>query len=227
MVEQFDNSIERDSTRVSPPTGEGIVIDIGTGDGLFVYISAQKNPQKFYIGIDANARPLEKVSEKIHRKPSKGGLPNVLFVQSSVEDLPSELDGVADEVHVHFPWGSLLGAVATGDMVVLGNLRRVCVHGAWLEVIIGIDPERDRAEMERLGLPSPSISYVDSVLARMYREAGFEVIERGVLTESEWGTVETSWAKRLRGNVNRSVFYIIAQAVDSEGVITDRRRTKG
>jgi len=203
------------------------VIDIGTGDGLFVYSCAQKNPQKFYIGIDANARPLEKVSEKIHRKPGKGGLPNVLFVQAAVEDLPSELDGVANEVHVHFPWGSLLGAVATGDSVVLGNLRRVCASGAWLEVIIGNDPERDRAEMERLGLPSPSISYVDSVLTPIYREAGFEVIERGVLTESEWEKVETSWAKRLRGNVNRSVFYIIAQAVDSEGVNSDRRLTKG
>ena len=203
------------------------MIDIGTGDGLFVYSCAQKNPQKFYIGIDANARPLEKVSEKIHRKPGKGGLPNVLFVQAAVEDLPSELDGVANEVHVHFPWGSLLGAVATGDSVVLGNLRRVCASGAWLEVIIGNDPERDRAEMERLGLPSPSISYVDSVLTPIYREAGFEVIERGVLTESEWEKVETSWAKRLRGNVNRSVFYIIAQAVDSEGVNSDRRLTKG
>ena len=86
------------------------MIDIGTGDGFFVSECARQNPRKFYIGIDANTRPLEKISEKIHRKPSKGGLPNVLFLQAAVEDLPSELDGVADEVHVHFPWGSLLGA---------------------------------------------------------------------------------------------------------------------
>lgn len=122
-----------------------MVIDIGTGDGRFVYRCARQNPQKFYIGIDANPRPLKKASEKIHRKPAKGGLSNVLFVQSAVEDLPTELDGVADEVHVHFPWGSLLRAMATGDRVVLENLRRVCASGAWLEVIIGIDPERDRA----------------------------------------------------------------------------------
>lgn len=203
------------------------MIDIGTGDGLFVYICAQKNPQKFYIGIDANTRPLEKVSEKIHRKPAKGGLPNVLFVQASVEELPSDLNGVADEVHVHFPWGSLLGAVATGDSVVLGNLRRVCARGAWLEVIIGVDPERDQAEMERLGLPSLSISYVDAVLVRRYREAGFEVIERGVLSESEWNKLQTSWAKRLRGNVNRSVLYIIAQVIDDERGSANRCLTSG
>ncbi|MCA1626211.1 MAG: class I SAM-dependent methyltransferase [Acidobacteria bacterium] len=106
MVEPVDNLTKKPSENLSLPTGEGIILDIGTGDGLFVYQSARRNPNKFFIGIDANPRPLEKVSEKIHRKPSKGGLSNVLFLQSSVEDLPSELDSVADEVHVHFPWGS-------------------------------------------------------------------------------------------------------------------------
>jgi 16S rRNA (adenine(1408)-N(1))-methyltransferase len=81
-----------------PLTGEEVIIDMGTGDGFFVYHSARRNPRKFYIGIDANPRPLEKVSEKVHRRAAKGGLPNVLFVQAAVEDLPLELDGVADEV---------------------------------------------------------------------------------------------------------------------------------
>ena len=69
------------------------MIDLGTGDGLFVYQSARENPRKFYIGIDPSPRPLEKISEKIHRKAEKGGLPNALFLQASLEDLPRELDG--------------------------------------------------------------------------------------------------------------------------------------
>ncbi len=100
------------SRNSSVPTGEGIVLDIGTGDGRFVYRCARQNPKKFYIGIDATPRPLEKVSEKIHRKPSKGGLSNLLFIQAAVEDLPPELDGVADEIHIHLPWGSLLRTVS-------------------------------------------------------------------------------------------------------------------
>jgi tRNA G46 methylase TrmB len=40
------------------------VIDIWTGDGFFVYQCAGENQKKFYIGIDANPRPLKKVSEK-------------------------------------------------------------------------------------------------------------------------------------------------------------------
>ncbi len=194
------------------PTGEGVVIDIGTGDGLFVYQCAREQPNKFFIGIDASARPLEKVSEKIYRKPSKGGLANVLFLQAAVEDLPPELDGVADEVHVHFPWGSLLSAVATGDRSVLENLRRICARGALLEVVIGLDPLRDRTEIERLGLPNISPAYVDSVLLPRYSDAGFELFESGELSTSAWARLHTSWAKRLQGNTNRSLVYFVARA---------------
>jgi 16S rRNA (adenine(1408)-N(1))-methyltransferase len=191
------------------------VIDIGTGDGLYVYQSARSNPRKFYIGVDASPRPLEKVSEKIHRKPAKGGLPNALFVQAAVEDLPSEQDGVADEVHIHFPWGSLLRAAATGDRLVLQNLRRICSPGALLEVIFGLDPDRDRTEIIRLGLESLSVAYIDSTLTAKYREAGFEVLERGELPSSAWPQLQTSWAKRLQGNSGRSVFCLVARAMDS------------
>lgn len=189
-----------------------MVIDIGTGDGLFVYQSAQKQPGKFFIGIDASARPLEKLSERIYRKPAKGGLSNVLFIQAAVEDLPAELDSVADEVHIHFPWGSLLRAVAAGEPVVLQKLRRICSQGALLEVIIGLDPSRDRSEIERLCLPALSADYVDSVLLPKYRDAGFEIFERGELSPAEWRALHTSWAKRLQGNQNRSVIYFIARA---------------
>src|SRR5688572_11197679 len=114
----------------SRPTGKGVVIDLGTGDGRFVYRAARRDPGTFYIGIDADAGALEKISEKIHRKPARGGAPNALFVQAAVESLPAELDGVADEVHVHFPWGSLLRAVATGDPAALRGLRRLCAPNA-------------------------------------------------------------------------------------------------
>ena len=217
MVELSDNSTSAPSDSLSTATGEGIVIDIGTGDGLFVYSAARQNPRKFYIGIDPNPRPLEKVSEKIHRKPAKGGLPNVLFIQAAVEDLPPELDGVADQIHVHFPWGSLLRAVATGDERVLRGLRRLCAPGWWLEVIIGIDPERDRTEVERLGLPVLSPENVRAELIPRYAAAGFKIVQSGVIAQSEWPQLQTSWAKRLHGNAERKVTYIIARATSGQG----------
>jgi 16S rRNA (adenine(1408)-N(1))-methyltransferase len=190
-----------------------VIIDLGTGDGTFVYQSALRHPDRFYIGIDAQSSALEKVSEKIHRNPSKGGATNVLFVQASVEDLPVELDGVADEIHAHFPWGSLLRALATGDETVLSNLRRVCAPDAWLEVVMALDPERDRAEIERLGLSPLSLEFMETTLIPRYRAAGFDVVEYGSLPPSEWPRLKTSWAKRLRGAPPRQLSYLVARAV--------------
>ena len=213
MVVPSDNSIKAPSTNLLDHTAEGVIVDIGTGDGRFVYQSARRNPNKFYIGIDPNTRPLEKISEKIHRKPARGGAPNVLFIQSAIEDLPEELNGVADEVHVHFPWGSLLRAVATGDVGLLRNLRRICGDDALLEVVIGIDPVRDKSELERLGMQPLTLEVLDGVLGSNYAAAGFEIVERGEIAASEWPALETSWAKRLQGNERRPITYLIARAV--------------
>ncbi len=152
-----------------------MIVDIGTGDGRFVYRSAERNPNKFFIGIDANVKPLEKISMKATRKPSKGGLPNVLFIQAAVEDLPEELNASADEIHIHFPWGSLLAAVVLGDENILASLRRICAPECLLEIVIGIDAERDRSEIERLNLPELSDEYLQNILIPKYEAAHFRV----------------------------------------------------
>jgi len=185
---------------------------MGTGDGLFVYKSARRNPQTFFIGIDANRRPLQKISERIHRKPASGGLLNVLFVQAAVEELPSELNGIASEVQVNFPWGSLLGTVV-GDTTSLGNLRRICSSGALLKVVVGLDLKRDRTEIERLQLQPPSVDYLNSTLPEQYREAGFEIVETKILRLSDWADLQSSWARRLRSSVGRSVIYVVGRAI--------------
>ena len=218
MAAPSDNWIKPPSTNSSDHTGEGVIIDIGTGDGRFVYQSARQNPNKFYIGIDPNMRPLEKISEKIYRKPAKGGAGNVLFIQAAIEDLPAELNGVADEVHVHFPWGSLLRAVATGEIEVLRNVRRICSTGALLEVVTGLDPERDQSEIERLGLTPLSLEFIDTVLVKKYAAAGFKIIERGIFPASAWPELNTSWAKRLQGNERRPITYLIATADDADEI---------
>jgi 16S rRNA (adenine(1408)-N(1))-methyltransferase len=190
-------------------------VDIGTGDGLFVYRRAQRNPQRFFIGIDANRRPLEKISEKIYRRAAKGGLTNALFVQAAVEDLPAELDGIATEVRVQFPWGSLLQGVAEGDKVVMRNLRRICCGNAELHVTISVDSERDRSEWERLGLPPISVDYIKNDLASKYRDAGFRVVGAEEIPLRELSTLNTSWAKRLHRSSSRVFFRIVSKALSS------------
>lgn len=187
-------------------------MDIGTGDGRFVYQSARENPSKFYLGIDANAQPLRKISMKATRQPAKGGATNLLFVQAAVEDFPDELNDTADEIHIHFPWGSLLRAIALGAEQVLRSLHRISAPGCLLEVVIGIDPRRDRAEVERLNLPPLSAEYLKHVMTPRFEAAGFSVRESGAVSADEWGHLKSSWARRLKGNDQRQVVYFIAEA---------------
>ena len=186
---------------------------MGTGDGLFIYNSARTDLSTFFIGIDANVRPLQKISEKIYRKPARGGLANVLFVQSAVETLPSELDGIADQIYVNFPWGSLLHGVVTGDEIVLRNLRRLCAPGASLRVVIGLDVERDRSEIERLRLPPFNVDYFKSVLPARYARIGLEIIKTEKVAAASLSEPKTSWARRLKAGHNRSFIRIQARAL--------------
>lgn len=188
---------------------------MGTGDGLFVYNRARLDPRTFFIGLDANRRPLQKISEKIYRKPAKGGLTNVLFLQAAVESLPTELAGLASEVYVNFPWGSLLAAVLGGDLESLINLRRLCSCDGVLKVLVGFDEVRDKTEIQRLQLPALSRDYLTTNLASIYREAGFEIVECDVESVGD-ANVETSWSRRLRANKNRSLVRVVARVSVSD-----------
>ncbi|HEY6046701.1 MAG TPA: methyltransferase domain-containing protein [Pyrinomonadaceae bacterium] len=220
VVVPSDNSINASFENLSNHTSEGrgdnpgggVILDIGTGDGRFVYQSARENPAKFYLGIDANAKPLGKISMKATRRPAKGGAPNLMFVQAAIEDLPAELNDTADEIHIHFPWGSLLRAVATGDADILHNLHRISAPACLLEVVIGIDPVRDQSEISRLELPELTVEYLKTTLRPKYAAAGFAFRESGTVAPAEWPHLKSSWARRLQPNDRREVVYFIAEA---------------
>ena len=174
---------------------------------------ARKHPEKFTVGVDANAKPLEKLSMKATRKAAKGGLPNAMFVQAAVESLPEELACVAAEIRVNFPWGSLLRGVAVGDSEVLAGLRRIACDGALLEVVIGVDALRDRAELERLGVTVPSLEFIELELVPRYLAAGFAITECRKVGPAEWARFETSWARKLSGNDSRRVYRMRFRAI--------------
>ena len=188
-------------------------MDIGTGDGLFVYRLARSKPTQFFVGIDSSTRPLQKISQKICRRLKKGGAPNLLFIQASVECLPEELKRIANEVHVHFPWGSLLRAVALGEPNTLTGIRRVCAPDAILKLTIGLDAQRDNSEILRLGLKPLSANFVNGELRERYLAAGFEMIEVPFSSLVAWPGLSTSWAKRLRVIKARQIICLLAKAV--------------
>ena len=133
-------------------------------------------------------------------------------MQATAEELPEELSGVASEVRIQFPWGSLLRSVAIADELVLKNLRCLCRSKARLEVIVGIDPKRDKSELQRLGVPDLSVEYVKHELLGAYEAHGFRVIECRVIPLSDCPEIESTWAKKLRRSRGRVLIYLHAEA---------------
>jgi len=71
----------------------------------------------------------------------------VAFLIESVERLPP-LDGIAGEVTVHFPWGSLLAGLIAADPATLARLATLLEPGGELRMLISATA-RDRYARDR------------------------------------------------------------------------------
>ena len=188
-----------------------VAVDLGTGDGRFVYELARAHPEWFCIGIDPARENLEEYSRRVLRKPEKGGLGNVLYVIASAEKLPSEIKGLADQIHINFPWGSLLEAVILADPQVLRSIADALRPHGGLHMLINTSIFRTPIPIRVRELPELTLEYVDNVLVPAYGEAGITIVERSPLSEQEMREARTTWGKRLAIGRSPSTFYIKAE----------------
>jgi 16S rRNA (adenine(1408)-N(1))-methyltransferase len=186
-----------------------VSLDLGTGDGRLPLAWAREQPQRLFIGLDANAKGLRLVSGRASRERTA----NLLYVRAAVESLPRELDGIADRVTVVLPWGSLLAAVALPTLESLRRVRAACQPGAELTVVLGTDPARDRAELQRLGLPSLEADALATRVEAGYRDAGFRIERVRPLPAAELQHFRSSWARRLAFGGARAFVQLGARAV--------------
>jgi 16S rRNA (adenine(1408)-N(1))-methyltransferase len=161
--------------------------------------------------MDPARENLERYSARIYRKPRRGGLGNVLYVIASVESLPSELEGLAEQIYVNFPWGSLLQGIVLGDQKMLASITEVSRPVGTLVMLVNTSVFRDPVPLEVQHLPELTLDYVDGVMAPAYAEVGLRIVERGVLSEGEMKQVQTTWAKRLAYGRDPGTFYIRAR----------------
>ncbi|RCX09288.1 16S rRNA (adenine(1408)-N(1))-methyltransferase [Anaerobacterium chartisolvens] len=190
---------------------DSIAVDIGTGDGRFVYNLAKKNPGTLFIGLDPAAENMFEYSSRIIKKPSKGGLPNVLYVVSNIEELPDELSGAADNIYINLPWGSLLeGVVKASDHVLCNVVRLAKPPEASLEMCFTYSELHELGEMDRRELPELSLDYIRETLVPLYHEKGIEIKQLGTIDNQDLREHGTQWAKRLGFGRSREVYRISA-----------------
>ena len=183
-----------------------IWLDIGTGDGLFVYRSARENSDVLCIGLEPAWKNCAETSSRALKKESKGGAANALFVRGAIEKPPLELSGLAERVFVNYPWGSLLSGMAKPDASVLANLRGLCAAQAEVLVSLNYSVFLDKTLRDSLGLSELDEERAENVLRPAYKEAGLELVEVAVF--DGMADVSTSWGKHLVAGSARSTFFM-------------------
>jgi len=176
------------------------VIDLGTGDGRFVLATAAACPDTLVIGVDANAAGMAEASRRAARPARRGGLPNACFVVAAAGVLPAELNGVADRLTIHFPWGSLLHGLLTAEPSILGGIARVTRPAAPVDVLLSV-VDRDRLA----GCASLDQRTVLALAAR-WAEQDLLLANARPANADDLEASHSSWAKRLRAGENRAAW---------------------
>ncbi len=160
-------------------------MDLGTGDGRFVLSHAAAHPDRFALGIDANEDAMAEASRRAARTSARGGLPNARFAVSSLDALPVELEGVADLVTVHFPWGSLRSAAAGHDLESAARLARLLRPGGQLTLLLA-DAEHDG-----------TLPVEPKAVVAAFEALGLSPFEARVASIDDAIAAHSSWGKRL------------------------------
>lgn len=155
-------------------------VDLGTGDGRYVLERARANLARPWIGVDACRENLRAGARRAHA--------NALFVIANALALPPELGGVADEITINFPWGSLLRGLFDADRGLMSGLTAMALPGATvtLRLNAGAAAEQGVTLAEACVLASGTL-----------RAVGWLPEASAELGRSELRRLPSTWARRL------------------------------
>jgi 16S rRNA (adenine(1408)-N(1))-methyltransferase len=177
-----------------------VLIDIGTGDGRYVLHAARACSSWFAIGVDACREQLRDASRTAPR--------NALFAIAEARALPRELHGLATEVTINFPWGSLLGGLLNGESGLLDGLAAIARSN--------VTPSQRRATLEirlnggALAEAGWSLEAGGEQVRRALVAHGFTVGLPQPLDARALRACPTTWAKRLAFGRDPHALYLRA-----------------
>ena len=177
------------------------------------------DPGTFVLAIDADARSLVDASRRAAGRPSRGVLPNIVFLAEGVERLPAAFDGLADRVSVNFPWGSLLRGALGLDEATTAAMARLVAPSGRLEIVVSV-VERDRRAMGAGAGPFGNDDIERMTLA--FAVHGLVLVETCPLTPDEIRATGSTWAHRLRSDPDRPVWRIAFETTGRRAAVVVR-----
>ena len=157
-----------------------VLLDLGTGDGRYVRILADKHPDWFVIGIDACRENLREYSQSKSQ--------NTLFLIATAQNLPKELNGLISHITINFPWGSLLESLLDGDPLLLHGLEMILNSAASIDVRLNAGALEEAGTKLEVG--------VEKIYNNLL-QAGWHVKPPVTMDTNALQNFPSTWAKRL------------------------------
>ena len=158
------------------------MVDAGTGDGRYALHVARTRADTLALGVDASADAFAYAARRALRDP----LPNLLLLREPLERIP--LESFADEVTIHFPWGSLLRGALAEDESVFAAICRLPRHGGALTLLLSLTARDGRTPLTDVDVGR---------LSRAYGSRGFALVDRRSIAPADVEAAHSSWGKRL------------------------------
>jgi 16S rRNA (adenine(1408)-N(1))-methyltransferase len=197
-----------------------VIVDLGTGDGRAALTLAESDPRTLVIGIDADAASMAETSRRAARSSAKGGRSNLLFVVAAAEAPPYELVGLADEVRILFPWGSLLRGVLGTDERVTRGIARLARPRGRVSALVSVTP---RDGLDGTGSLDPAGLVVVADAAQRF---GLRLTGTRQVDAEDVRATRSTWGRRLLGGAaDRPVWRLefVNEVLSTE---TDGRRVR-
>ncbi len=203
--------LSRDLLNQKVQAFDSVLIDIGAGDGKGSLRYARKHPRTLVIAIDSSFDALEKTSLATKKKPSRGGVENLLCLYGNIKKSVQDLSGLAGLTRVILPWGDLLEGIACMDEETLKAIADCTKLGSHIEIVVNGEIWKSNLpkHLEHLGEVTPDffISNQD-----VFKNSGITILESYEMLKDEIIKLDTTWTSKLMSSRIVASF-IMAKAV--------------
>ncbi len=180
-----------------------VIIDLGTGQGSFVYFNALENKDCFYIGLDSCRESMKKYAIK----QFKNKVENLIYVIMNAQNIDKVLGNKCSEVYINLPWGSLLQGIFNEDLGIINSISKIAKSGCKINICFSYDEKFEKNEIEKRALPELNEEYFENQFKHIYNKHNI-VIENIEYIVKDKLTFISKWMKVLTESKSRK-FYII------------------
>lgn len=181
-----------------------VIIDLGTGQGSFVYFNALENKDCFYVGLDSCRESMKKYAIK----QFKNKVENLIYVIMNAQNVDKVMENKFSEVYINLPWGSLLQGIFDEELGIINSISKISKTGCRINICFSYDEKFEKNEIEKRSLPVLNEEYFENQFKKVYDKHNIVIENIEYIVKDKLNFI-SKWMKVLTESKSRK-FYIIS-----------------